>query len=140
MKSKVKHLIRRSAQITGLAVFLFLTSCETDVIDVDDRQQWLGSWTCSETSGDFAPQSYTINIYEGIEIDEVEVSGLYNQGSSFTLYANVYNNDLIIPNQTVDGFTVAGTFEINSSGNSASVDFIINDGTGADNVIGSLQR
>lgn len=140
MKMTFKHIIKRSAQGLGLAAFLFLTSCETDIIDIDDRQQWLGAWTCQETSGDFAPQSYTITIYEGTQLDEVEVSGLYNQGTSFTLYANVYNDDLIIPNQTVDGFTVAGSFEINSDGDGATVDFIINDGAGGDNVGGNLSR
>lgn len=140
MKLTIKKITKRLAQGLGLAAFLFLSSCETDIMDIDDRQQWLGAWTCQETAGDFAPQSYTITIYEGTQLDEVELSGLYNQGSSFTLYANVYNNDLIIPNQTVDGFTVAGSFEINSDGDGATVDFIINDGTGADNVIGNLSK
>lgn len=140
MKHSIKQSIKRSFQVLGLTAFLFLTSCEDDIVNVDDRQQWLGAWTCNETQGAFAPQSYTITIYEGIQLDEVEVSGLYNQGSAFTLQANVFNNDLIIPSQTVDGITIAGSFTISASGNSATVDFRANDGTGPDDVIGSLSK
>lgn len=130
----------RVARFLGLAAFLFLVACEDDVVNVDDRTQWLGAWTCNESSGAFAPQSYTITIYEGVQLDEVEVSGLYNQGSSFTLYANVYNKQLVIPTQTVDGITINGNFNLNTSGTSASVTFVANDGTGDDEVSGSLSR
>lgn len=136
-----KEITRRSTRVLGLAVFLlFAVACEDDPIDVDDRTQWLGAWDCNETDGDFSPQSYTITIYEGVQLDEVEISGLYNQGNNFRVYANVYNRQLTIPLQTVNGITLQGNWTMLSSGNRVDIQFTANDGGGNDNVAGYLSR
>lgn len=140
-KLSFRNYSKQLVRILGLAAFLFVTvSCEDDPIDVDDRTQWLGAWTCNETEGDFAPQSYTVTIYEGIQLDEIDITGLYNQGNSFTIYANVYGSQLVIPNQTVDGITIEGSGSISSSGNRVEIDFVANDGAGPDDVSGYMTR
>lgn len=138
--STTKSFMKRSVRFFGLAVFLFLASCQEDPIEPDDRTQWLGAWTCIETEGDFAPQSYTVTFYEGTQLDQVELSGLYNTGPNFRLNANVYNNTLVIPTQTVNGITVSGDGTINGAGDRVNFQFSANDGATTDNVEGYMTR
>lgn len=140
MKAVKLNGLKRLTRILGLAVFLFLVACEEDPINVDDRTQWLGAWVCNETSGDFAPQSYTITVYEGIQLDEITITGLHNEGTSWTIDANVYNRQLQIPSQTVNGLTISGSGSINSAGEQVNMTFTFNDGTGADNVVAYWTR
>lgn len=140
MRTRPANSIKRVFRTLGVAAFFILVSCEDDPAIVDDRTIWLGAWTCNETSGAFAPQSYTVTIYEGIRLDEVEVSGLYNQGENFRLYGNVWGDRLVIPMQTTDGITINGEAILSSNGNSASLEFLANDGTGGDEVEGTLSK
>lgn len=139
MKAFEKHT-KRLTRILGLAVFLFLAGCVEDTLNEDDRTQWLGAWTVTESTGINAPQSYTITIYSGTTLDVVEMSGLYNQGSSFYLTANVYGGTMTIPSQTVDGITISGSGSISASGTTGSLEFVANDGTGNDEVIASMKK
>ncbi len=137
---KISKKAKRFTRFVGLAAFLVLAGCEDDPVNPDDRTQWLGAWTCNETEGAFAPQSYNIFIDNGLQLDEVEVAGLYNQGENFRVYANVWGDRLVIPMQSVDGITINGEARINASGTSATIEFLANDGTGGDEVSGTLSR
>lgn len=130
----LKLISKRLVLFLGMAVFLLLSSCEKDPVNIDDRTQWLGSWICNETSGDFSPQSYSISIVEGTNLDEVIIRGLHNEDASFAVLANVYNFQLILSTQTVNDLTINGSGTINSSGSRVDMTFTFNDGSGDDHV------
>ena len=73
-----------------MAVLLIMAiSCVDDSQLYDTRELWIGSWTCSEIEGDFAPQTYPVEIVERVILTEVGLKGLYNQGLSFTVIAEI---------------------------------------------------
>lgn len=121
-------------------LLVFATSCLPDENEDDPRLDWVGSWTCNETSGDFAPQVYNITIDLGSGTDGIVMRGLYNQGSSFRVDAIVSARSLTIPNQSTGGFQINGGGSANSNFTRIDFNFTINDGGGADNVQAYLVR
>lgn len=121
-------------------LFVVATSCLPDEDDEDPRLNWVGSWTCNETSGDFAPQVYNVTIDLGSGSDGIVLRGLYNQGSSFRIDAIVSGRNFSIPNQSKDGFQISGDGSANSGFTRIDFSFSINDGGGADNVQAYLVR
>lgn len=140
MSHTLLNSTKRLVRVLGLAAFLFLISCEEDPINVDDRTQWLGAWVCNETSGSSSPQSYSITVYEGTTLDEVTISGLHNEGATWTITANVYNRQLSIPTQTVSSLTISGSGSISTNGERVDLTFTFNDGAGPDDVIAYWTR
>lgn len=120
---------------------LVVTGCLPDD-DNDDIAQWIGEWTARETSGEFAPQTYTVTISRRPSVmgDRVNIRGLYAQGNDFLLVADTFGNDLEINEQEVDGLTVSGTLSINNAGDRASLNMTVNDGSGNDQVSGELTK
>ena len=119
-----------------LGSLFFFNACEQDDDDPDYdlRDEYVGTWTCNETAGDFAPQTYDVTISKGSGSDAIRIANFYNLGLGFSVTAIVSENNLNIASQIVDGYTLSG------SGN-ATVDFSrinwnynVNDGSGTDNV------
>ncbi|TVQ79237.1 MAG: hypothetical protein EA358_03915 [Flavobacteriales bacterium] len=102
-------------------------------------EDWLGSWEVRETSGSFAPQSYTINI-QGSESEGFRLNGLYAQGASFQLDINPSAGTLLIPFQQVGDFEVQGSAIMNSDLTSARLTFTMDDGSGMDQVEGQMTK
>ena len=96
MKSKVAIYLSRLSLAVLLIAFV---SCVDDSDLYDNREFWIGSWTCSEIEGDFAPQTYPVEIVERVVLTEVGIKGLYNQGLSFTVIAEISGDNLVIPTQ-----------------------------------------
>ena len=102
-------------------------------------EDWLGSWEVRETSGSFAPQSYTLNI-QGSTSEGFQLSGLYAQGASFRLDISLAAGTLFIPFQQVGDFEVQGSAIMNSDLNSGRLTFSIDDGSGMDQVEGQMTK
>ncbi len=122
-----------------MAVLLITAvSCVNDSQIYDTRELWIGSWTCSEIEGDFAPQAYPVEIVERVVLKEVGIKGLYNQGLSFSVVAEISGDNIVIPTQEVEGIQVAG------SGNLENEEIVLyfdaDDGSGADKVKAMLVR
>jgi hypothetical protein len=135
MKNRVASFLRKFS----LAVLLIAAvSCVDDSQLYDNREFWVGSWTCSEIEGDFAPQTYPVEIVERVVLTEVGIKGLYNQGLSFTVIAEISGDNLVIPTQIVDDIQIAG------SGNLENEEIILffdaDDGSGVDQVKAMLVR
>ena len=48
---------------------------------VDQKQKWIGNWTCQETAG-MNPATYTIHIIDSVGTDYVLIENLYSSGFS----------------------------------------------------------
>lgn len=115
-------------------------SCQKDIEDEDFRLNWVGSWTCNEVEGNFAPQVYAVEIVEFGDEDWVRLEGLYGQGPGFFVDAIVGENTMTIPEQQVDGFSFSGTAQINNNIDYIEFNWTVNDGTGEDYVAGFMSR
>lgn len=119
---------------------LILISCEPETDpNQDPRLDWVGFWTVNETSGEFAPQTYTIQMSLGSG-DLLVVQGLYAQGNMFALDAAVSRRNFTLPAQSANGFNVSGSGTANEGITEMNLNFTINDGSGADNVTAILKK
>ncbi len=125
----------------AFAMMVFsMASCQKDVEEFDVRLDWVGSWTCNEVTGNFAPQVYQVEISEYGSGDQVSVTGLYGQGNQFVVYANVTSKSITIPFQTVDAINISGSGTINNDLDYITFTLTVNDGSGNDNVSGFMER
>lgn len=124
----------------GLLLTLAVACAPEDDDTVDFRDDFTGSWTCQETQGDFAPQSYAVSVSKVGDENEISIRGLYNQGSTFEVSAQVDGPDFTIPTQSVDGFVLSGGGSVNNSGSIVYLNFAINDGGSTDNVSANWTR
>ena len=135
MKNRVTSFLSKFS----LAVLLIASvSCVDDSQLYDNREFWVGSWTCSEIEGDFAPQTYPVEIVERVVLTEVGIKGLYNQGLSFTVIAEISGDNLVIPTQIVDDIQIAGSGNLENE--EITLYFDADDGSGVDNVKAMLVR
>jgi len=138
---KVKINFRRFTGISLLlAAVFFVGACAEDSETLDLRENWVGIWTCSEVQGDFAPQTYQVEIIEKIGPTYVAIKGLYNQGQGFNLEADVDGYFIEIPKQTVNGIEISGSGDLDSKGDLITLFFNANDGSGDDAVKAILRR
>ena len=135
MKSRIATYLNKF----GILVLLIsVVSCVDDSDLEDNRDHWIGSWTCSEIEGDFAPQTYPVEIVEKVIVTEVGIKGLYNQGLSFTVLAEVSGDNLVIPTQVVDGIQIAGSGNLDNG--EITLYFDADDGSFVDKVKARLLR
>lgn len=121
-------------------VALAVACAPEDDNTVDFRDDYTGNWTCQETQGDFAPQSYAVSVSKVGDGNEIAIRGLYNQGSTFVVSAQVDGPEFIISTQTVDGFVLSGNGFLDNSGSNVYLNFAVNDGGSTDNVTANWSR
>ena len=122
-------------------VFLFLGACELDSPSSNvTRLDYLGSWTCNEFEGDFAPQMYTVEVESFGGTNEVKIFGFYNIGNGDAVKAEALGTTLFIFNQTVDGITFRGTGIMQPDLSTIDFEFTADDGGGIDNVKATWTR
>ncbi|MCT4623701.1 MAG: hypothetical protein N4A46_08765 [Schleiferiaceae bacterium] len=137
--TKNNNMLKQLPGFLKLAVvFFLLTSCVDDARLEDNLALWVGSWTCNEIEGDFAPQTYQIEIVEKVDYNEVAIKGLYNQGQLFSVDAEISGGSIFIPSQTVQQINIEGTGSLDNS--EITLFFTANDGSGPDQVEAILYR
>lgn len=110
------------------------TACVEDTDIVNDRENFIGAWTCTEYEGDFAPQTYNVEVTASGLSEGVLIWGLYNQGGSVSLSGSVSGSTIYIDNQTVNGITYSGFGTINAALNRVEVSFTADDSGVSDNI------
>jgi hypothetical protein len=122
-------------------VAIFATGCLPDD-DNDPITQWVGDWSVRETTGEFAPQTYNVNISRRPSVmgDRVNIRGLYAQGNNFLIVADAFGLDLDIPEQEVSGLTISGAITLESNGDAAQISMQVNDGSGVDQISGEMTK
>jgi hypothetical protein len=100
----------------------------------DPRDKFVGSWLCKETSHKNGVSTYTIPIsLNSGNSSQIYMSNFYQLGTSTKAYGIVANNNITIPSQTDDSFTVSGT-GIMSSSNTSTINwnYYVYDGANID--------
>ena len=123
-----------------LISFAAIHACTPESDPDNAREDFLGDWTCNEYEGDFAPQTYNVEILASGTGKSVLIVGLYNQGSNFVLSGYVDGRTLFINTQTVDGFNIGGSGNMANSFDRIELSFTADDGSGSDNVKATLLR
>jgi hypothetical protein len=110
-----------------LGVLLFSSCAEEDTADplTDDREKFLGSWTCKETiSG--SVMTFSVFITSFGESDSVRISNFSNYGNTAVALGLVSGNSLTIPAQEI-GITnipVQGTGTYTNQGGNEKINLI----------------
>lgn len=118
-----------------ITVFIFtVLGCVEETNPDNAREDFLGNWTCNEYEGDFAPQTYNVEVIATGPSNDVIIRGLYNQGPGFDIFGIVNGSSITIQNQTVDGIQIGGIGNINDNLNRVELSFTANDGSGVDDV------
>ena len=118
-----------------LSIFTALfTSCVQETDPNNDRDIFLGNWTCNEYEGDFAPQTYNIEVDAFGAGQDVSITGLYNQGNTFVVYGRVEGSTIFISTQTIDGITISGSGNMAASFDRVDLAFTADDGSGGDDI------
>ena len=132
----------RALAIPLLFSLSLLTACgeEDNPQKSHSRNDYLGTWTCTEESGPNAPQLYSVEITAGSGANDLFIAGLANQGQGFVLQAEALSQGFNIPLQTVDGLSVTGTAVTGDELSPIDLLFDLNDGSGAQTTEARLAR
>ncbi len=118
--------------VVVFSIAIALSSCTTENLNSDDRDDYTGNWICQETSSQLGSSSYNVTITKsGTDSTAILISNFYNLGSSKSAKAIVNGNSLLINAQLVDNLNVAGSGTLN--GTQINLSYTVSAG-GTDNV------
>ena len=126
----------------GIAVVvlssLYFSSCEKDESSPqstsDDRDKFIRSWTCNETSQQQGTSTYTITISEdNTSANTIITKNFYNLGPTTNTMMIVDGNNVTINSQNISGHIISGSGTYHST-NSLTFSFTVDDGQSIDNV------
>jgi uncharacterized protein affecting Mg2+/Co2+ transport len=124
---------KRNTIILFIAVVTAFASCTPDDgLNLDDRDNFVGSWTCrdsSKTNADVA--TYTVIVSRKGDLDTVLISNFYNIGNNNSAIGLVSGTSIVIPNQIVDSWVITGSGIY--SNNKFSITYSATLGTSVDN-------
>ncbi len=86
----------------GIVLLIGFSSCEPDDINIgsgDDRDKFVGSWNCAETSESGDQISYTVNIGKSLNSSEVWIEGFASIGFGDTAHGIIAGGDINIYSQ-----------------------------------------
>jgi hypothetical protein len=93
--------------IVAAGVLFGIASC-TDQTTTPTTDKYLGSWSCKETPATGGPTTFTITISNHGSGDTLDVYNFDNLGVNEKAIFIVNDNSVVIPAQTVSGFSVSG--------------------------------
>lgn len=118
---------------------LFLVSCQPEEVQ-EPEVDLTGSWSCAETSTNPAGTStFTVHIKKSGSGYVIE--NFYNLGFNHSANITVSDKTISIPSQSVAGFSVSGSGNVNSS-TKVSLSYQADDGSGSnlDNCTANLTK
>ncbi len=138
---KKLHLFSTAVILFSL---LLVSSCKkeepTPSTPADPRDQYVGSWTCNETSQLNGSTSFTIHINKsGSNSAQVLIENFYNLGFSNTAAVTVNSTSLTIPQQTYSGNQISGSGTLTSS-TTISLTYTVFDGSNTDHCTASCVK
>lgn len=109
-----------------------LSSCTTEDLNFDDRDDFTGNWICQENSSQLGTSSYNVTISKSItDSTAILIANFYNLGSGNKAIAIVDGNTFVINPQLVDNLNVAGSGTL--TGTQINLSYTVSAG-GTDNV------
>ena len=92
-------------------VIILISSCAKDDSfspGADDRERYLGNWTCKETVQGQTPTTFTITVSSFGETDTLLVKNFNQLGASTSALWLVSDNSITIPSQQVTQVALSG--------------------------------
>jgi hypothetical protein len=113
---------------------------DTSPSPVDQKQKWIGNWTCQETAG-MNPATYTIHIIDSVGTNYVLIENLYSSGFSTRVKGLINATTMTIANQALGsgGYTVDGNGTL-ANNTTINLTFNVNDGSSIDNVVATVTK
>lgn len=125
-------IFKNKIAIVAFAFAVALSSCTTESLNFDDRDDFTGNWICQENSSQLGTSSYNVSISKSLsDSTAVLISNFYNLGSSNSAKAIVDGNTITINPQLVDNLNVAGSGTL--TGTQINLSYTVSAG-GTDNV------
>lgn len=134
-----KFSIKKIIILILASVPMYFSSCKKDDSSTpqntsDDRDRYVRTWTCNETSQQQGNSTYTITISKDVTTsNQILVKNFYALGNSTNTVMIVDGNNLTISSQSISGNTLHGSGHYNSS-SSLTFSFTAYDGITTDTV------
>lgn len=111
----------------------FLFSCEDDApVDEDERDEIIQTWYCEGSDDEFGDQAFESTITKDpVNEDRILISNFHAFSESQTVYAELDNKTLTLPEQTITDWTVAGTGTISKNYDVIDWEYTIDEGNGS---------
>lgn len=97
--------------LTAVIIAVLLIGCAKETIEpgsIDDRDKFVGSWLCKETSSLNGSSAFSIVVSKSGTTDELLISNFYNMGSKNAAMLRVSKSNLNIPAQVYAGLNLSG--------------------------------
>jgi len=103
-----------------IAIISFAASCtktEDEDAIIDDREKFIGTWNCNETSAIFLnTPNITVKISYHTNSSQVYLNNFYQTGYDINIYAIIAGNSITIPKQLIceDKYIESGNGTLNN--------------------------
>lgn len=138
---KNERLVWFKAGLVLAIVVLSLIGCTTDedLNPTDDRDKYLGSWSCTEQGA--TQSTFIVTITKSTsDSTKIFLANINSLGSSYKPAAVVNGNSLTIPVYNSGGYTVSGSGNYNSGSGTISLTYTINGGGNDENYTAVLSK
>ncbi len=128
--------------IAGLLfIAVLFNACEDDIVSSGDlRDEYIGQWTCHESSEQYGDSDYFVSVSKGMDEDHILISNFYNLGESESVSVYIQDNSLTILNQTVKGNDIQGSGNSSISFSTINFTYTVNDGAELDHATAEYTR
>jgi hypothetical protein len=135
---KIKHLF--SLLILSSVLLVGCQPEEEDPTPSDDRDKFIGTWSCAETSSQNGSSTFEVHINKSTtSTSQVVIENFYNYGFNKSATASISGSSLTIASQSFSGTTIQGSGTSNSS-TKISMNYTVNDGSDTDTVSAVLTK
>ena len=127
----------RNTAIFALLLFLasYASNDSETVTPTDDRDKYIGTWSCAETSSKSGGSTFDVTIRKDVnENSQLFIDNFYLLGSTHAALVKKSGNSLSLPTQSISGNTVQGSGSIVSD-TKWNLSYTVNDGSGGSSAI-----
>jgi hypothetical protein len=124
MKTSIRILCIALITATGLV------RCDVeDLFPMDPSSKISGNWQCNETSEVFGSTNFSVIISRTGNLQEIEITNFYNLANRHVI-ATVDGQDIMIPEQNVDGNIISGDGTISKDFSQIELYYEVDDQSG----------
>ena len=118
--------------LPAIVLSIMLSSCaqEEDPPPTDDRDKFVGSWTCPEQSTQNGPSTFTIHINKSTSnTSQILIENFYAAGFSNSATANVSGSSFSASGQPYTSFTITSLSGTSTGASTLTMNYIIQNGS-----------
>ncbi|MEW6468238.1 MAG: hypothetical protein AB1458_04900 [Bacteroidota bacterium] len=122
-----------SPYLAAFALTVFMASCaDEEPTPADDRDKFVGSFTCQENSQQNGNSTFTIHVNKSASSEtQIEIENFYNLGFQNKATASVSGGNFTIASQLFSGNTISGSGSSTGS-TTFTMTYYVNDGSTID--------